>query len=144
MKYLGIDYGTKKIGIAISDERGQIAFPREIIVSNEKSIEKIKYIIDQEKIKKIIIGHSVNMDGSENTLQTKIKKFIEQLQAEINIPINSEKEWLSSIAARSHLYGKGNIANEKWTGKQNQKRRDDVDAGAAAIILQRYLDKQNK
>ena len=55
--------------------------------------------------------------------------------------INLQDERMSSVAARSHLYGKGNVANEQWTERGNKKRRDAVDAGAAAIILQRYLDK---
>jgi putative Holliday junction resolvase len=141
MKYLGIDYGTKKIGLAISDARGLIAFPKIIIPSNNTSIDEIAKMINDEGIEKIVIGYSVGMDGSENSVQKKIDVFQRTLAEKTGIIIDREKEWMSSVAARSHLYGKGNIANEQWSEKQNTKRREDVDAGAAAIILQRYLDK---
>jgi len=141
MKYLGIDYGTKKIGLAISDARGLIAFPKIIIPSNNTSIDEIAKMINDEGIEKIVIGYSVGMDGSENSVQKKIDVFQRTLAEKTGIIIDREKEWMSSVAPRSHLYGKGNIANEQWSEKQNTKRREDVDAGAAAIILQRYLDK---
>jgi len=142
MKYLGIDYGTKKIGIAVSDDRGALAFPKTIIPNDNMALAGIGEIIKNEGIEKIIIGESVQMDGSHNDLQKNIEKFSSALVSETGLEVDMEKEWLSSVAARSHLYGKGNIANEQWSASANKKRREAVDAGAAAIILQRYLDRQ--
>jgi putative Holliday junction resolvase len=141
MKYLGIDYGTKKIGLAISDGRGKIAFPKEIIKSDKNTIAKIVEFVLDEKIEKIVVGKSIQMDGADNELQKYIETFIKKLKEKTGLEIVTEDERMSSVAARSHLYGKGNIENEQWTGKENKKKRQHVDAGAAAIILQRYLDK---
>ncbi len=141
MKYLGIDYGTKKIGLAVSDDLGNIAFPKKIISSDKDSITEIINLISDEKITGIVIGKSVDLDGADNRIQKDIESFSKKLESKTDIKIEMENEWMSSVAARSHLYGKGNIANEQWSGKQNKKRREAVDAGAAAIILQRYLDK---
>lgn len=142
MKYLGIDYGTKKIGIAVSDERGTLAFPYSIITYSPNLVLEISTLIEREQIGTVVVGKSHNMDGQENSLQQKINSFVEQLAEKTSVPIVLEQEWMSSVAARSHFYSKGNIANPKWTGKQNQKKRSSIDDSAAAVILQRYLDKQ--
>jgi putative Holliday junction resolvase len=141
MKYLGIDYGTKKIGLAISDIFGNIAFPKEIIKNDNNSIDILVDIIKSEGVEKIIIGKSLKMDGTENILQKDIEKFIEKISHVFDGDIVEQDERMSSISARAHLYGKGNIENERWTTNQNKIRRNPIDAGAAAIILQRYLDK---
>ena len=142
MKYLAIDFGTRRIGIAISNEEETIAFPKVIIANNNKLIQKIIEIINNESIKGIIIGESTHLDGSHNPLMGDIELFIKRLRKHCNLPIHLEKEWMSSIAARTHFYGKGNIAYERWSGKENQKKKEAIDSGAAAIILQRFLDKK--
>lgn len=142
MKHLGIDYGTKKIGLAVSDKRGKIAFPKSIIPNNPDIIQSIFNIIKNEDIEKIVIGKSLDPWGSENIVQKHIDTFIKKISHSFSGEIIEQDERGSSVAARSHLWGKGNIENEAWTGKKNKKRRDHVDAGAAAVILQRYLDKK--
>lgn len=144
MKYLGIDYGTKKIGIAISDPMGKIAFPKKIIPNSKDVIQDILDIVEYEQVEKIIIGKSLDPWGSENLVQRKIDEFIKKLSYHFDGEIIEQDERGSSLAAKSFLYGKGNIENEKWTARSNQKKRDQVDAGAAAIILQRYLDRKNR
>jgi len=144
MKYLGIDYGTKKIGIAVSDDSGMIASPRTILRNERGVILTIAELCHQEEIEEIVVGESVDLDGSHNLLMQDIEKFNTRLEKHTGLPIQMEKEWLSSVAARGHLYTKGNIANERWTGSQNKKRREDIDDNAATVILQRYLDKQGK
>lgn len=144
MKYLGIDYGSKKVGVAVSDVFGKIAFPKKIIPNSQGLVQDILDIIHDEDVEKIVIGKSLDPWGSENLLQRSIDSFVKKLSCELDdIAIIEQDERGSSLAAKSFLYGKGNIENEKWTGRQNQKKRDHVDAGAAAIILQRYLDSQN-
>jgi len=141
MKHLGIDYGTKKIGIAISDRGGSLAFPKMIIPSNKQSIETIINYIQTEEIQKVVVGYSRAYDGSDNLLQKDIDLFVGVLSKRIpETPIVFQDERGSSIAARSHLYSKGNIANERWSSKDNEKKRSAIDAQAAAVILQRYFD----
>ena len=108
--------------------------------------QEIATYIVSENIEKIIVGRSLDSQGDGNLVQEHISRFIKELPNHLkeSIEIIEQDERGSSVAARSHLYGKGNIANERWTGKENQKKRQHVDAGAAAIILQRYLDTNNR
>ncbi|MDQ1282073.1 MAG: putative pre6S rRNA nuclease [Patescibacteria group bacterium] len=128
MRYLGIDYGVKKIGLAISDEGGSFAFPFLIFAnsSKENSVEKIFKIIEEKKIEKIVIGESLNLKGEENKILKEAKSFSEKLKEKTNLEVYFEKEWLSTIEARRF------------------QDRHDADDSAAAIILQRFLDKEAK
>ncbi len=143
MKYLGIDYGTKKIGLAKSDERGVIAFPFFVLAQGKGIVEKIAELIEQEGVEGLVVGKSLMQSGQENTLQREIERFAEDLRKRFpELIISFQDERFSSANARSFLYGKGNIENERWTGALNEDKKKPIDAGAAAIILQRYLDKQ--
>jgi len=138
MKYLGIDYGTKRIGLAISDEEGKLAFPYSVIINNQNALNTIADIVKDNNIKNIVIGESLNYSGKANIIMQEIEKFREGLTSEIQIPVHYEKEWMSSIESRAFDRGKDNIENPRRT-KTKIKRTDD---SAAAIILQRFLDKQ--
>lgn len=127
MRYLGIDYGTKKIGVAISDEEGKFAFPKEIVPNNEKALIRIGKILEDEKIRQIVVGESLNFEGRKNNVAEEIEGFISSLEANFSAKIHKEKEFLTTVEARRY--------NEDG-GK--------VDASAAALILQRFLDRQNK
>lgn len=133
MKYLSLDYGSKKIGVAISDEMNILAFPFKIIFykDTEKVIKDILEIVKEEKIKTIVIGESVNQKGELNKIAIKARKLafnLEEVFLEKNIDCNVhfEKEWFSTLEARRY------------------DDRQDADDSAAAIILQRFLDKINK
>jgi len=144
MKYLGIDYGTKRIGLAVSNNEGTLAFPKETITNSQDLVQDILDIIEYESIERIVIGKSLDPWGSENLVQREIDSFIKKLSYDLNnIEILQQDERGSSVSAASHLYNKGNIANEKWTGRRNKKKREHNDAHAAVVILQRYLDRIN-
>lgn len=126
MRYLGIDYGSKKIGLAISDEEGKFAFPFSIIQNKNKveSLEKIISVIRDKGIHSIVVGESVNLKGENNPILIDTLEFVDNLKKIIDIKINFEKEWLSTLEARRY------------------DDRRDADDSAAAIILQRFLDKE--
>lgn len=142
MKYLGIDYGTKKIGLAVSDDRGTLAFPHSIIKNTKKIVSVVVSLVQQESIHAIVVGESTDLAGNDNVVMKDIAQFVEKLKKETNIPIHLEKEWMSSVAARAPMYSKGNIANESWSGKSNTQKKAAIDDKAAAVILQRYLDRK--
>jgi putative holliday junction resolvase len=123
MKYLGIDYGTKKVGIAVSDEDASFAFPKEI-VATEKLFEYLKDFVIKEQIKAIVMGESLASNGEENKINESAHAFGRKIQKEINIPVFFVREDFSSVEAHRYQTKKGN--------------RDD---SAAAVILQRFLDK---
>lgn len=126
MKYLGIDYGTKRIGIAISDDEGSFAFPREI-VSSENVFEYLEDVIKKENISGVVIGESLASNGLKNDILLETKSFAKKLEAKITVPIFFEREGYSTVEAHRYQTKKGN--------------RDD---SAAAVILQRFLDKRKK
>ncbi|OHA80070.1 MAG: hypothetical protein A2747_00395 [Candidatus Yonathbacteria bacterium RIFCSPHIGHO2_01_FULL_44_41] len=126
MRYLGIDYGTKRIGIAISDEGGTLAFPYAILENSKGSIAEIKTVCAHESVEMIIIGESVDYKGQPNIVKKEIDKFIVALRKVIGVPIMEEREFLSTQQARFY-----------------QMKKKHVDDSAAAIILQSYLDRKN-
>ncbi len=126
-KYLGIDYGTKKVGIAISDDAQQFAFPREVVTNDAHLLSHIKTLCAEEGIAQIVIGESTDYQGKENPVMEEIKAFIPQLQSETGLPVALEPEFMTSAHARV-LQGKHGM----------------IDASAAALILQTFLDKQQK
>lgn len=127
MRYLCLDYGLKRIGVAVSDEDGRIAFPAGVIIHHAVSVvlKKIAERIKKENIGTIVVGLPVGLDGNE-TDQTKITQlFITLLRKTFPIFIETENEMLTSRMA---------IASGA--------RNDHIDASSAAIILQSYLDKR--
>lgn len=125
MQRIGIDYGTKKIGIALSDESGAMAFPHSVILNDAQFLKKIEALIAQRKVKEIVIGHSLNLNGTPNPLQADIKNLVMDLTLNLGLPIHLEPEQYSSREAAT------------ITGKN-----DKIDASAAALILNSYIIKQ--
>jgi putative Holliday junction resolvase len=124
MKYLGIDYGTKRVGIALSDEGGSFAFPYGI-VDADKAFSSIIELVNVEGVVGIVMGHSVATNGAENEIATPAGLFRQKLAERVSVPVVFEREDFSTVEA--HRY---------------QLERGSRDDSAAAIILQRYLDKR--
>jgi putative Holliday junction resolvase len=123
MKYLGIDYGTKRIGLATSDEEGKMAFPLSVIENDNKMVENIHQIIKEKEIKTVIIGESKNYKMEDNAIMTDILDLKSIIESVFQIDAILYPEVLTSVQA------------EKIQGKNEM-----LDASAATIILQSYLD----
>lgn len=144
MKFLGIDYGTKRIGVAISDENGTLAFPKEIILNDSNTLKRFNEIIKEENIEELVIGESVDFSGKLNALSARIEVFILELQERFNLPIHKQKEFLTSVEARKSKDNKASLSPSQAHSKVKQIKSGRIDASAAALILQRYLDRRNK
>lgn len=138
MKYLAIDYGTKKSGIAVSDDRGTIAVPFKVVPTQELEAE-LDHMLGNVLFERIIIGESVNSKGEHNPVWEHTKKFVDRMKEKYEarvlngeIKFEYEKEFMTSKHARSVDEGKNNL------GKHIA-----VDDRAAALILQRHLDKES-
>ena len=83
MKYLGVDFGEKKIGLARSDSQGQMAFPLKIIKNDEKLVETFFEILEEEKIEKIIFGKSLNYQMKENLIHRKLERFLDKIKGKL-------------------------------------------------------------
>ncbi len=123
MRYLGIDYGTKKIGIALSDEEGNFAFPHAVIPSDTKAIETITRICSGEGVGEIILGRSLNYQREENAMMKSTRLFSERLTEHTGLPVRFEDEVLTTREA-SRVIAKD----------------ADTDARAAALILESFLN----
>jgi putative Holliday junction resolvase len=133
-KHLGIDYGLKRTGIAISDSLGMIAAPMKT-VPTEAALDEIEKIILKEKIKTVVVGEARYSDGSESEITVIQEKFCKRLQNKIPaIQIVREDERYSSQIAFESLI-------EGGFKKKERRKKENTDLVAAAIILQRYLDK---
>ena len=125
MRRLGIDFGTKKVGLALTDEGGSMAFPHSVIPNDSELQKTIERLIEEEKVQEVVIGQSLNLDGTSNPVQRHIESFITDLTLSMPIPIYLEPEQLTSVEAA------------RVTGKN-----DKIDASAAALILSSFLAKQ--
>ena len=143
MKILGIDYGTKRIGLAITDENHRLAFPKEILTNDSSTFKKLGEIIKAEKISEIVIGESVDFSGKLNALSARIEVFILELEERFHLPIHKQKEFLTSVEARKSPNAKTRLSPSQAHSKVKQIKSGRIDASAAALILQRYLDKSN-
>ena len=131
MRYLAIDYGTKRTGLAICDPSETIVSPLEVLRTDKGLIQKLSEIIKNENVGAIVVGLPLNMDDSHG-YQTKIvMTFIEKLKASMDIPVHLQDERLSSFAAEEKLTDAGFDRREK------SKR---LDAIAAAEILKAFLN----
>jgi putative Holliday junction resolvase len=130
MKYIGLDYGTKRIGVAFSDEDGQIAFPHSVLENNSQASVKIKEFCDLEGVKSAVIG-----DPGDGQLQKEVHVFVDKLKNE-GLDVFMEKEFMTSL--HTDLFNK----KKPVARKVKQARGEKKDESAAALILQRFLDKQ--
>lgn len=136
MRYLGIDYGAKRIGIALSDEGGKIAFPRETLTclsdrqggDFEKILAKIREICVKEEVGQVVVGLPFSFEGRETAQTEETKNFAEKLKKAASLPVEFENEILTSRMVERDI-------------KEGRIKKEKIDAASAAIILQSYLDK---
>jgi len=138
MRYLAIDYGDKRSGLAIGDDQTRIASPLQVIgVSDQhRLISHIKLVLDQHEVNALVVGLPLNMDGSESEQSRKVKLLAGQLERLLEMPVHLVDERLTSAAADQRMAG------SELTYQQKKSRRD---ALAAAEILSdffRSLDDQ--
>ncbi len=132
-RLIGLDLGSKRIGISICDEKQLIATPLKTITRNtlNKLIVELKVIIDENNIKGIIIGNPLNMDGSSGRSAQSVKDTSEKIEENINIPICLWDERLSTVGAF-------NLSSQLDINVS--KREKKIDENAAAFILQGAID----
>ncbi len=126
MRYLGIDFGSKRVGLALSDEGGKFAMPHSVLPNDHKLVVHIVEICKKDSVAGIILGESVNDKNENNKIMELITPFKKELEGTTRLSVIFEKEYMTSQHA------------EFFQGKH-----DMLDASAAALILQRFLDKHN-
>ncbi len=132
MRFMGIDYGEKRVGIALSDEEGKVAFPEEIFENNSRLIERVCSLAKGKNVGEIVLGESLNFKNRPNKIQADIQHFKEEL-GKNGIVVRLEPELFTSAAAAR--------APAKEGKSRSPRKRALLDASAATLILQGYLDK---
>ncbi len=123
MRYLGIDYGAKRIGVAVSDEALSMAFPLQVLENTDSILSELKEICEKNEIAKIIVGDSKDFNQKENEIMKAIAPFVQVLTSKLGIPVEMHPEFLTSMEA-----------------ERIQGHNDMHDASAAALILASYLE----
>ncbi|MFH1846628.1 MAG: Holliday junction resolvase RuvX [Candidatus Omnitrophota bacterium] len=133
MRIMGLDIGTKRIGIALSDESGTIAQAKEVILrkSDKKAVSKIIEMVREFKVKEIVVGLPIHMDGTEGARAKDSIKFAEELKKNTAVHVDMWDERLSTREAEGVLLE---------ASMSRAKRKKVIDKVAAQIILQGYLD----
>jgi len=129
MRFLGIDYGAKRIGLALSDTVGEFSYPH-LVLENKgifRVVDVIAQLCEKEQVTTVVIGESHDYKGKENPIMKEVHQFVAELAEKIEIPIAYENETLTSAEA------------ERLQGKNHMH-----DASAAAIILRSYLERQKR
>jgi len=137
MRIMGLDFGKKTIGVAISDENSITAQPLKTIMraSRNKDMQELKGIIRAFDVSSVVVGLPVNMDGTYGPQSETVLKFIETVKAETGLPVVPWDERLSTMAVNKVLI-EGDISRKK--------RKEVVDKLAASYILQGYLDSRGR
>jgi putative Holliday junction resolvase len=126
MRTLGIDYGTKRVGIALSDETNVFALPVKVIQNSSHLLEDVVKIATDSCVQLVVLGESKDFKGKDNAVMKDILRFKEELEGKLEASVVLEPEFMTSHAA------------ERFQGKTEL-----LDASAAALILQSYLDRLN-
>ena len=127
MRHLGIDFGTKKVGLALSDEAGTMGFPHAIVPNDSRLVEEVAALIGREAVGAVVIGESLDFSGQENPVAAHARTFAEALAARTGITPVFEPEMLTTQEARRDFEG--------------VRTHGAVDASAAALILTSYLSR---
>jgi len=137
LRILGLDYGEKRIGVALCDELGLTAqgLPTLIRKTKKHDLEILSNLIRNYSVERIVIGYPLRLDGSEGIQCEKVNRFARLLHKTFLLPVMKWPETLSTKDAEEILISSG----VRW-----QKRKEKVDQLAACLILQNYLDSADK
>jgi putative Holliday junction resolvase len=127
MKYLGIDYGQKRLGLAVGDETHGFAFPLSVIENSENLVRDLVVVCKENNIDEIVVGESKNFNQEQNEIMKEVTPFVAKLEEASGLPVHLHPEFLTSMEA------------ERLQGSNEMN-----DASAASLILKSFLDlKQN-
>lgn len=130
MRYLGIDYGTKKTGIALSDEVGTMGFPHAVKPTDPRLLDDLAFLIKEKGVEAVVVGESKDFSGDENAVAEAARRFADDLAARTGVAVHFEPETLTTQAARRLPDG------------SRMEGSPDVDASAAALILTSFLERE--
>lgn len=133
MRYLGVDYGERKVGLALSDEAGTMGFPHAIVPNTQRLLDDVLVLLGENGVGAVVIGDSCDFNGAENPIMRGARAFGDALAERAGVPVYYESEMFTSAEARR--------LPEKQVKSRAPKVRCNVDASAAALILTSFLSR---
>jgi putative Holliday junction resolvase len=130
---MGLDVGSRRVGVAISDELGIVASPVGFIQPGPNDRTEFAKLVRAHGVTRLIVGIPKNMAGKEGPQAKDVRAYAEALAADLNLPLTYWDERFTTIIAERNLIS---------GGRSRQQRRTEIDAAAAAVMLQGYLDHQ--
>jgi len=134
-RILAIDYGEKRIGVAVSDPLNLFAIPLVTLPNNEKLIAELNKIINEKDVNKILLGYPLREDGSKYDFTRKVESFRKKLLKEFNIEVEFVDERYSSVIASERIL-------QSVTSRKKRRDKSLIDKTAAAVILEDYLNQR--
>ena len=131
MRLIGLDWGTVRVGVAMTDEEQKMAFPLQQTFESAKAIQEIQKLLDEYEIEKVVIGLPLSLKGEETESSRLTKKFAEKIEDKLKIPVEFIDERFSSVASTQALHDQ-NI--------KEAEQRHIKDNVAAALLLQQFID----
>jgi putative holliday junction resolvase len=136
-RILAIDYGTKRIGLAVTDPLNIFAYPLVTLPNDSKFFGQLKKIVDEYHIVKIILGYPLKESGAESESSLSVLKFRTELENKISLPVELTDERYSSKIAQERII-------QSVSSKKKRRDKSLLDKNAAAVILEDYLNASKK
>lgn len=135
MRIMCLDVGERRIGVAMSDPSGFLATSYTVIERQDPKadLRRINTVLAEFEVEKVVVGLPRSLDGSIGKQALKVLDFTEQLRRRMSVPVETQDEWLSTVAVTRAM---------ATAGVRGKQRKERVDAEAAAYILQGYLDRE--
>jgi putative Holliday junction resolvase len=137
MRILALDLGTRRIGLAVSDSDGSVAFPAGCLEreDTERDLAALKNLVRERGIERIVVGLPVHMSGRLGVEAESVERFAQQLARETGLPVDTlDERWTTRQAERA--------LRDAQVTKRRRRQRGRVDAAAAALLLQTYLERR--
>jgi putative holliday junction resolvase len=132
IRILGLDVGTVRIGVALSDPLGMTAQPLAVIErKRENPYTAVQKLVEEHEVQRVVVGQPLQLDGKEGQAAQAVSAFVEQLRKHVTVPIELWDERMTTAAAQRMMIG---------GGARRDERKQNIDKVAAALILQSYLD----
>jgi putative Holliday junction resolvase len=131
---MALDVGEKTVGIAVSDELGICASPRETLRRDGTELDRLQKLVTTEEIGEIVVGLPISLNGTLGPMAQKVMEFVGQLRQRVTIPVETWDERLTTAEAEKMLIA---------TDTRRAKRRQVIDQIAASLILQNYLRRKD-
>ncbi|MDO8623746.1 MAG: Holliday junction resolvase RuvX [bacterium] len=142
MRYLGIDFGSKRVGLALSDESCTLAFPYKVLTHDRGLLAAVDEVIRDQKVKLVVMGESKDFSGKDNPIASLADEFKKALEKLTHKKVEYEQEFLTSVQAGRPQGRRQDGSRGTGARAEQRKTNEMLDASAAAIILQSYLDRR--